>query len=77
MNRADRQEAAAMLRAVLAAVDRGEVAADGPVGVALVRRLQGALLALDALDDDRVGRSPVVDRRTSGASQASTGSRDV
>jgi hypothetical protein len=50
MNHADRQEAATMLRALLAAVDRGEVSADGPVGVTVVRRLEGALLALEAQD---------------------------
>ena len=50
MSKADRGEAAAQLRRVLDAVESGELSADGPVGSALVRRLEGAVLALDAVD---------------------------
>jgi hypothetical protein len=38
-------------------VGRGEVSADGPVGVAVLRRLEGALLALEA-QDARTNRGP-------------------
>lgn len=41
MNRRDRDEAAALLSRLLDNVDRGEVSADGPTAVALVRRLEG------------------------------------
>ena len=51
--KADRAEAAAQLRRVLDAVETGDLAADGPVASALVRRLEGALLALDAVDSTR------------------------
>ncbi len=53
MNRADRQEAVDLLRRVLKAVDRGDLTADGPAAVALVRRLEGALLALRAIEQTR------------------------
>jgi hypothetical protein len=41
-------EAQRLLGQVLAAVERGELGADGPAAAALVHRLQGALLALQA-----------------------------
>jgi len=53
MTRADRQEAAALLRRVLDAVDRGDLTADGPAAAAVVRLLEGALLALRAVDQRR------------------------
>ena len=50
VDRVDRVEAARLLREVLSAVVDGRLAADDPVAVALVRRMEGALLALQALD---------------------------
>lgn len=50
VNRRQRQESAALLRRVLDAVDNGDLAADGPAAVAVVRRLEGALLAVEAMD---------------------------
>lgn len=50
VNRRERDESAALLRCVLDAVDSGELAADGPAAVAVVRRLEGALLALEAIE---------------------------
>ncbi len=44
----DAREAQRLLGQVLAAVQRGELGADGPAATALVHRLQGALLALQA-----------------------------
>ncbi len=40
-------EAAATLRAILAAVERGELAATTPQAIALVRRIEGATTALE------------------------------
>jgi hypothetical protein len=42
-------DAALMLRAVLAAIERGEVQAANAPDVALLRRLQGALATLETL----------------------------
>ncbi len=50
-----RDEAADMLRRVLAAVDRGELTTDGPAAAATVRRLEGALLALETIGDAASG----------------------
>lgn len=50
-----RDEAADMLRRVLAAVDRGELTTDGPAAAATVRRLEGALLALESIGDAASG----------------------
>ena len=44
---AERREAAEVLRRVLDAVADGTLAADGPAAVAVVHRLEGALIALD------------------------------
>jgi hypothetical protein len=52
LNAAQRREAAALLRRLLAAVQDGTLAADGPAAVAVVRRLEGVLIALE------VGGSP-------------------
>ena len=52
LNAAQRRDAAALLRRVLTAVDEGTLAADGPAAVAVVRRLEGVLIALE------VGGSP-------------------
>lgn len=51
LTRAQREQAADLLREVLAAVDRGDLTADGPAAVGVVRRLEGALLALQAMDE--------------------------
>ena len=52
LNATQRREAADTLRRVLAAVEDGTLAADGPAAVAVVRRLEGVLIALE------VGSSP-------------------
>ena len=49
MNRRERDEATALLRRLLDAVDSGALAADGPAAVAVVRRLEGAVLAVEAM----------------------------
>jgi hypothetical protein len=49
MRQRDRAEAAELLRRVLALVESGGLAADGPAGAGLVRRLEGALLAVEAM----------------------------
>jgi hypothetical protein len=51
--RTERMQAAAQLRRVLDAVDTGDLSADGPVAAAVVRRLEGVLLSLDAIDARR------------------------
>lgn len=51
-------EAADLLRRVLAAVDRVELTADGPAAAATVRRLEGALLALETIGDAASGVAP-------------------
>jgi hypothetical protein len=57
MNRRDRQQAADLLHRLLEAVDHEEISADGPAGVALVRRLEGAEIAVIAIDSDPLHRS--------------------
>jgi hypothetical protein len=52
LTRAQRREAAAQIEQVLGLLDDGELAADGPKAVAVVRRLEGAMLALMAMDGD-------------------------
>jgi hypothetical protein len=52
LTRAERQAAADLIQTLLDMVDDGDLAADGPAGVALVRRLEGAMLALRAMDDN-------------------------
>ena len=57
LTKAERQRADALIQQLLDLVDDGDLAADGPAGVALVRRLEGAMLALRAMDrtmDDTV-----------------------
>jgi len=44
------QDAAGMLRRFIVAVESGELTASTPQDVAVVRRLQGALTALEAVD---------------------------
>lgn len=58
MNRRDRQEAADLLHRVLDLVDAGDLSADGPAGVAMVRRLEGAEIAvrIEVMPGDRRAR---------------------
>jgi hypothetical protein len=46
----DVRENAALLRRLLAAVERGELTAETPQARSLLRRLEGAVAALEALD---------------------------
>jgi hypothetical protein len=50
LTKADRRTAVDLIQELLDLVDDGDLAADGPAGVALVRRLEGAMLALRVLD---------------------------
>jgi hypothetical protein len=47
------QEAAALLGGVLDLVYSGDLSADGPAGKALVQHLEGALIALRVLEEQR------------------------
>ena len=51
LTKAERERAADLLQRLLDLVDGADLAADGPAGVVLVRRLEGAMLALRATDD--------------------------
>jgi hypothetical protein len=46
------REAADALRRLLVAVERGELTVGGPAATAMARRLEGALLALEAITGD-------------------------
>ena len=50
LTKAERQRADNLIQELLDLVDDGHIAGDGPTGVALVRRLEGAMLALRAMD---------------------------
>ena len=50
LTKAERQRANDLIQKLLDLVDDGDLAADGPVRVALVRRLEGPMLALRAID---------------------------
>jgi hypothetical protein len=50
LTKAEQRKAADLTQQLLDRVDDGLLAADGPAGLALVRRLEGAMLALRALD---------------------------
>jgi hypothetical protein len=50
LTRAERQKADDLIQQLLDLVDDGYLAADGPAGVALVRRLEGAAIALRGMD---------------------------
>ena len=52
LTRAERQKAADLIQRLLDLVDDGDLAADGPAGVVLVRRLEGAMIALTAMDSN-------------------------
>jgi hypothetical protein len=50
LTKAERQKADHLIQGLLDMVYDGHIAADGPTGVALVRRLEGAMIALRAMD---------------------------
>lgn len=50
-NHPDPQESAALLRRLLEAVERGELEANTPQARALLRHLEGAVSALEALEE--------------------------
>jgi hypothetical protein len=50
LTKAERRRADDLIQELLDLVDDGHFAADGPAGVALVRRLEGAMLARRAMD---------------------------
>jgi hypothetical protein len=50
LTKAEQRKAADLIQQLLDLVDEGQMAVDGPAGVALGRRLEGAMLALLALD---------------------------
>jgi hypothetical protein len=52
LTKAERQQAADLIQRLIDMVDDGGLAADGPAGVAMVRRMEGAMLALRAMDGD-------------------------
>lgn len=49
VTRAQQREVAGLVERLLQLVSEGSVSADGPVGAALVRRLEGVLIGLRAL----------------------------
>ncbi len=49
MRQRDVAEAAKVLRRILAAVDSGDLDADGPVGANLTRQMQGAAAACEII----------------------------
>jgi hypothetical protein len=51
MNRHDIEEAAKTIREVLAAVEEGKLTASSPQEIALLRRLEGAAVALEQAGD--------------------------
>jgi hypothetical protein len=50
LTKAERSKAIDLIQRLLDLVDDGDLAADGPSGVVLVRRLEGAVIALRAMD---------------------------
>ncbi len=54
LTKAERRKAAGLIQHLLDLVDDGHLAADGPAGVALVRHLEGAMLALRAMSEPPV-----------------------
>jgi len=53
LTKAEQRKAADLIQELLDLVDDGHLAADGPGGVALARRLEGAMLALRPLAGSR------------------------
>lgn len=49
LTRSQQREAADLLRSLLAAVQQRELTVDGPAAAAVLRRLEGALIALESL----------------------------
>jgi hypothetical protein len=50
LTKAERHKAVELIQHLLDLVDDGHLASDGPAGVALARRLEGAMIALRAMD---------------------------
>jgi hypothetical protein len=50
LTKAERSRVIDLIQRLLDLVDDGDLAADGRAGVALVRRLEGAMIALTAMD---------------------------
>jgi hypothetical protein len=50
LTKAEREKVADLMQRLLDLLDHGYLDADGPTGVALVKRLEGAMLALRVLD---------------------------
>jgi hypothetical protein len=61
MNRRDREEAADLISGVLELAGQGNLSADGPAAVALIRRLEGADIALRSLDRPRAALGKLTD----------------
>lgn len=55
--RRDRTEAAAVLRRILQEIERGGLTVNRPLARVLVRRLEGAVVALEALEPTRPSRT--------------------
>jgi hypothetical protein len=68
LTKAERQKADDLIQRLLDLVDDGHLAADGPAGVALARRLEGAVLALRAMEviASEIGQSPPETIRSAG-----------
>jgi ribosomal protein L14E/L6E/L27E len=62
LTKAQQREAGGLIQRILDQIDDGQVAADGPAAVAVVRRLEGAMIALKAMDssglDNRTAQPP-------------------
>ena len=50
LTKTQQREAADLIQRLLDLVDDGDLAADGPVAVVVVRRLEGAMIALKVMD---------------------------
>lgn len=61
MRHQDRREAELLLSGVLDAVQRGDLAADGPAATSVAHRLEGALLALRASSGQGPGKQGGLD----------------
>ena len=55
LTKAEQRKAADLIQQVLDLVDHGHLAVDGPAGIGLVRRLEGAMLALRAMAGSDLG----------------------
>jgi hypothetical protein len=70
LTKAERQRADDLIQRLLDLVDDGELAADGPAGVALVRRMEGTMIALRAMDGPVI---PTVETGTNGDNAEKSG----